>query len=179
MLREPGQKLRRWRLLRGIKQSAFADWMGVSQATISRWERGQLSLTINQWLLAERLLLSDRNPAHDSALQRLVETSVNKVHLVCDETHRLLAASPARQREWRADIAEFLGQSLIRFASDEVLAAEATLMGLGWDAGRSSSLEFDTSATLDPLIPIRQGRVLWERILLSDGSFGRLVTTIA
>jgi transcriptional regulator with XRE-family HTH domain len=179
MFGESGQKLRRWRLLRGIKQSAFANWMGVSQATVSRWEGGQLSLTATQWLLAERLLISGRNTAYDAALKRLIETSASKVHLVGDETHRLLAASLGRQMEWRAEVAQFLGQPLLRFASDEVLAAEATLESLGWYEERASSLAFDTSATLDPLVPIRQGRVLWERIVLSDGSFGRVVTTIA
>ena len=140
-----GTALRRMRLLRGIKQTHFAQLMGVNQATVSRWERGQLALSAAQQAAA----------------------------------HRLLAASPSRQAEWRADAAEFMGRSLIGYASAEILTAEATLDGLGWHAGELSSLEIATGANADPVIPIVSGRVLWERIALADGCAGRIVTTIA
>ncbi len=140
-----GTALRRMRLLRGIKQTHFAQLMGVNQATVSRWERGQLALSAAQQATA----------------------------------HRLLAASPSRQAEWRADAAEFMRRSLIGYASAEILAAEATLDGLGWHAGELSSLEIATGANADPVIPIVSGRVVWERIALADGCAGRIVTTIA
>ena len=41
MRRNLGLALRQMRLLRGIKQAHFAQLMGVSQATVSRWERGK------------------------------------------------------------------------------------------------------------------------------------------
>lgn len=40
MRRNLGLALRQMRLLRGIKQAHFAQLMDVSQATVSRWERG-------------------------------------------------------------------------------------------------------------------------------------------
>ena len=83
------------------------------------------------------------------------------------------------EREWRADPAEFIGRSLIGYASQEILAAEATLADRGWHEGELATLEIATAGTLDPVIPILPGRVLWERIALADGSAGRLVTTIA
>lgn len=174
-----GPALKRLRLLRGLKQSHFAELMGVHQATVSRWERGEWPLSKAQQAAAHRLLAAARDPRQDAALRRLVESSSRKVHLVCDRTHRLLAASPARQAEWRADAAEFIGRSLIGYASEEILAAEARLDGLGWHEGALAALEIDTGATTDPVIPILRGRVLWERIALADGSAGRLVTTIA
>jgi len=59
------------------------------------------------------------------------------------------------------------------------LEAEATLEELGWHAGELSSLEVATGANTDRIVPILPGRVLWERIALSDGRAGRIVTTIA
>lgn len=174
-----GTALRRMRLLRGIKQTHFAQLMGVNQATVSRWERGQLALSAAQQATAHRLLAAAQDASQDAALKRLVESSTRKVHLICDRTHRLLAASPSRQAEWRADAAEFMGRSLIGYASEEILTAEATLDGLGWHAGELSSLEIATGANADPVIPIVSGRVLWERIALADGCAGRIVTTIA
>ncbi|WP_422087597.1 helix-turn-helix domain-containing protein [Variovorax sp.] len=56
-----GTALRRMRLLRSIKQTHFAQLMGVNQATVSRWERGQLALSAAQ---------------QDAALKRLVESTI-------------------------------------------------------------------------------------------------------
>ncbi|MDQ0470677.1 helix-turn-helix transcriptional regulator [Labrys wisconsinensis] len=173
----PGPALRRLRRLRGMKQSHLAELVGVSQGTVSRWERGLLPLSAAQEAAVERRLAA--GPAGDAALRRLVESSAAKVHLICDRTHRLLAASPARRAEWRLDIAELLGRPLIAYASPEILAAEATLAERGWHEDRLACLALDTGANGDALLPIPPGRVLWERILLADGSAGRLVTAIA
>lgn len=178
-MHHPGRTLRRLRLLQRMKQSHLAERLEVNQATVSRWERGLLPMSRDQQAAAWRLLAARPDPAQDRALKRLVESSARKVHLICDRTHRLLAASPARQAEWRTDPAQLLGQSLIGYASPEILAAEATLDDLGWNDGRLSCLTVETGANTDPLVPIAPGRALWERILLADGSAGRLVTTLA
>lgn len=39
-MRVNGSDITRWRSLNRIKQSALADMVGVSQATVSKWERG-------------------------------------------------------------------------------------------------------------------------------------------
>jgi transcriptional regulator with XRE-family HTH domain len=177
-MNDPGHALRRLRLLHGMKQSHLAELLGVTQATVSRWERGLMSLTEAQQDAARRLLAHTPDPAQDAALKRLVVTSALKVHLICDRTHRLLAASPARQAEWRADAGEFLGKSLLAYASPEILAAEAGLEALGWHEGRLSCLSVDTGPNTDPVVRIPPGRMLWERVGLADGMAGRLVTTI-
>lgn len=176
---DQGRWLRRMRLLRQMKQSHLAELMGVDQATVSRWERGILVLADHQWLAARQLLTGPFDSSRDAALKRLVESSLHKVHLVCDQTHRLLAASRPRQAEWRAGVSAFLGRSLLVYASPEILAADAALDELGWHDGQMSSLEVATGSNSDPDIPILPGRMLWERIVLSDGSPARLVTTIA
>jgi transcriptional regulator with XRE-family HTH domain len=171
--------LRRMRLLRQMKQSHLAELMGVDQATVSRWERGILAMSETQWIAAHRFLAAPFGLTQDTALRRLVESSTHKVHLVCDQTHRLLAASPARQAEWRADLSELLGKSLLVYASLEILVADAALDDLGWHEGRLCSLEVDTGPNSSAELAILPGRTLWERVLLGDGTAGRLVTTIA
>jgi len=174
-----GETLRRLRLQRDVKQAHLADLMGVTQATVSRWERGLLALSEAQKSTAIRLLAVRPAPQQDAALRRLVETSTARVHLICDRTHRLLAASPSRKAEWRGDPSAFLGRSLLNYASAEILQAEARLGDMGWRDGDLSSLVVDTGPNAHPDLAIPAGRMLWERIALADGSIGRLVTTLA
>ncbi|CAN7558136.1 helix-turn-helix transcriptional regulator [Rhizobium leguminosarum] len=173
-----GAGIRRMRLLRSMKQGHLAELLGVNQATVSRWERDQFILSPEQAVKLERVFASPPHEAADAALKRLVEDSVRPAHLICDRTHRLLAASRPRQAEWRAPLGAFLGRSLFSYASAEIAAAEQSLEERGWHAGRLSSLTLDTGANGNALLPIAAGRVTWERIMLSDGSAGRLVTTI-
>ncbi|MFE0017436.1 helix-turn-helix domain-containing protein [Mesorhizobium sp. NPDC059054] len=176
---DQGRRLRRMRLLRQMKQSHLAELMDVDQATVSRWERGILDFSEAQWVVACQLLMAPFGSAQDAWLKRLVESSAQKVHLVCDQTHRLLAASRPRQAEWRADLPTFLGKSLLVYASPEILAADTALDDLGWHDGRVGSLEVDTGPNSDEDLTILPGRVLWERIMLADGTPARLATTIA
>ena len=104
-----GPRLRRLRRLQGLKQSVLAEWAGVTQATVSRWEVGQLDV---QPALADKLLaqlLARANGRADAPLRRLVETSPLSVHLIADADHRLLTASPPREREWGQAATSLLG----------------------------------------------------------------------
>jgi transcriptional regulator with XRE-family HTH domain len=124
--------LRLVRRHRGMKQAHAAELLSVTQPTVSRIERGELKPA---GALRNRLLdlVSARiDPARDAALRRLVEGSASPVHLVCDLTHRLLAASGPREREWRRAASELRGQPLWRFASEAIRSAEARLPALGW-----------------------------------------------
>jgi transcriptional regulator with XRE-family HTH domain len=167
----------RWRRLRGVKQSHAAELFGVTQATLSRWERGYHRLPDAAARRLTRLLAAPLDSAADAGLRRLVESSALPVHLICDLTHRLLAASPARFGEWSADAAELRGASLWRFASDEIQHAEARLGELGWYDEGTTELRFWTGANHDPLVPIEPGILVWERLTLSDGTLARLVTS--
>ena len=168
------------RRLRGMKQAHAAELLGVTQPTISRIERGDLAPA---GLLLERLLdlVSARlDPTRDAGLRRLVENAALPIHLVCDVTHRLLAASRPREREWRRSAADLNGCSLWPFASAQVQATEATLADVGWGTRDGAhALEFATGANTSPDLHIAPGILVWERILLSDGSPARLVTRTA
>jgi transcriptional regulator with XRE-family HTH domain len=172
--------LRLVRRLRGIKQAHAAELLGVTQPTVSRIERGELKPV---GALRDRLLdlvFARIHPARDAALCRLVEGSARPVHLVCDLTHRLLAASVPREREWRRSTSELRGQPLWRYASEAIRAAEARLPDLGWgERDGTHGLTFVTDANGLDELPIVAGVQIWERILLSDGSPARLVTSPA
>ncbi|WFU20076.1 helix-turn-helix transcriptional regulator [Bradyrhizobium sp. CB3481] len=172
--------LRLVRRHRGIKQAHAAELLGVTQSTVSRIEHGELKPA---GALRTRLLdlVSARiHPARDAALRRLVEGSASPVHLVCDLTHRLLAASGPREREWRRAASELRGQPLWRYASDEIRSAEARLPELGWgERDGTHALTFVTDANGLDELRIVPGAQIWERILLSDGSPARLVTSPA
>jgi len=163
-----------------MKQAHAAELLGVTQSTVSRIERGELKPagTLRNRVLD---LVSARiDPARDAALRRLVEGSAIPVHLVCDLTHRLLAASRPREREWRRVAAELRGQPLWGYASEAIRSAEARLPDLGWGARDGAhALTFATGANGLDELRIVPGVLIWERILLSDGSPARLVTSMA
>jgi transcriptional regulator with XRE-family HTH domain len=173
-----GQSLRSWRAVRRMKQSHIADLLGCSQATISRWESGIQAPSSREAAAILRLLAARLCSSGDCALERLVRSSMAELHLICDVTHRLLAASPAREANWRVSATELAGGSMLRFASPEIGRAELGLRDNGWFAEPSASVEVATGANGRSDVPIRPGRFRWTRMRLSDGSFARLVETL-
>jgi DNA-binding XRE family transcriptional regulator len=174
-----GAALRRLRLLRGMKQGHLAELVGVAQTTISRWERGLLTLSTPH-AAAIRAVFETRPclASHDAALRGLVEGAARPVHLVCDRTHKLLAASPSRWAQWRVEPAAMAGANMLAFASPEILAAEAGLAELGWFEGRLPELIVETGGNGSKAVPIAPGRFVWRQIMLSDGSVARLTVTL-
>ncbi|WP_207477760.1 helix-turn-helix domain-containing protein [Arenibaculum pallidiluteum] len=170
-----GPTLATWRAVRGIKQSHAAELCGVSQATISRWESGTQEPTPGQAARLRRLMAARADSAADRALLRLVQTSPHEIHLVCDLTHRLLAASPRRVGAWRVPANALLGVSMWRFASPEIVAAEQRLATLGWFGAAPPEVPVETGENASQDVPIRRGRFRWIRLQLADGSFARLV----
>ena len=175
----PGIALRRWRLLHRVKQTHAAQLFNVTQSTISRWESGVQAMEPAAQLQLERLLTARLDSAADQVLARLIGESQRPMHLICDLTHRLLAASPRRFTEWTADASDLRGTSLWRFATDEIQQAESRLGDLGWYDEGTTELRFWTSDNHDPMVRIVPGILVWERLTLSDGTLARLVTTAA
>jgi len=170
--------LRRFRRLQGIKQAHLAELLGVSQGSVSRWESGtHLPEPAMQTRIAD-LIAAHADGHGDAALKRLIGASPLRIHLICDATHRLLAASPARAAGWRADVADYIGASLWRYASPEIAAAEAGLAGRGWFERPFQRLRFHTGPNGSDTIVIAAGLMEWETIPLADGRVGRLTTAL-
>jgi transcriptional regulator with XRE-family HTH domain len=172
-----GRSLRVWRALRRMKQDHAATLLGVSQATVSRWEAGRLVPTLAERGALRALMAARLDGAADHALGRLVRNSSREAHLVCDLTHRLLAASPARERCWKVSATELLGRSMWRFHTEAIAQAEAALPAMGWYGEAPPEVEVLTGANDSPEVPIRHGRCRWTRLRLSDGGYARLVET--
>jgi transcriptional regulator with XRE-family HTH domain len=173
-----GLALRRFRRLNVVKQCAIAEMLGVSQGCVSRWESGAHKPDAAQRRRIIQLISASAGNEHDAALKRLVECSQRPVHLICDATHQLLAASPSRAGSWRIDVSELIGRSLWPFASPEIVAAEAGLFESGWFERPYQNLELRTESNGRSDVPVPPSRVLWETLPLADGRVGRLTTTI-
>ena len=172
-----GLSLRTWRALRRIKQAHAAQLLGVSQTTVSRWENGQIPLTPDE-AAQLRLLMSARlDSAADRVLARLVSQSAAPVHLICDLTHRLLAASPKRVARFKVPASQLMGVSLWRYASQDIVAMESQLADRGWFSPSPPPIEFHTCAHDSAGLTILDSHMRWARFQLSDGSFVRLVET--
>ena len=176
-LPSPGSRIRRLRQLRGMKQSHLAERLGVAQTTVSRWESGACRLSVED--LARALHLLQGAPPADTALHRLIEASLLATHLIHDLDHRLIAASPARDRQWRGATSDHIGRSLWRYATDAIIAAEAELESRGWwELAAPDPVRLVTAAGGGEDIRVVAGAMIWERVWLSDGTPGRLCTSL-
>lgn len=173
-----GRALRRFRHLNRIKQAHLAEMLAVSQGSVSRWESGTHEPDDEHREQISDLIAAHASNDGDAALRRLVETSSLSVHLVCDATHRLLAASRARAASWSCGPHEYLGISLWSFASPEIIVAESGLADAGWFSRPFQTLSFETGANESAEIPVVPSLMRWETIPLSDGRTGRLTTTV-
>ncbi|WP_447756821.1 helix-turn-helix domain-containing protein [Sphingopyxis fribergensis] len=173
-----GRALRRFRRLNAIKQGHVAELLGVSQGSVSRWESGTHEPDAFHREEIAALIAAQTGNDADAALKRLVETSTQAVHLICDATHRLLAASASRAASWNTDAQTYVGTSLWRFATREIVLAEEGLTETGWYERPFQVLDVRTGGNGSTEIPVRPGRMRWETIPLSDGCTGRLTTTL-
>ena len=159
---EFGRRLRQWRRESEIKQARLADIVGVTQATVSRWEKGLQTPAPLQIDLLHQMMTRNRNFRLDQAIK--------------DRSHRLLCASAPREQEWQRSSGDLLGTSLWRFATPEIAQAEKSLHDMGWHEDQADHLSFETSGRNGPPMPIVDKFILWERFFLSDGRAVRLTT---
>lgn len=162
-----------------VKQAHAAERLGVAQSTISRWEAGSQAMSAAERCAIERIVAARLDNAADRVLAGLITDAPRAVHLICDHSHRLLACSGPRAREFGIDAHALLGKSLLRFATDGLAAADDRLGEEGWhDQAMPEPLVIDTGRNRSRLVPIGQGRCRWTRFILSDGAAVRLVETL-
>lgn len=176
--RHLARSLRTWRALRRIKQDHAAQLLGVSQPTLSRWENGRAAPAADEAQRLRTLLAARLDSAADHMLARLVTQSSQPVHLICDLTHRLLAASPRRQAQFHVPVSDLLGRALWRYATEDIVRAEAQLADRGWYEAAPPEVRFDTGARHSDALSILPCHMRWVRLQLSDGSYVRLVESI-
>ncbi len=169
--------VRRKRVLRRMKQTHLAELLGVTQSSLSRWESGRQMPPPEALEALARFVAAEPGNASGAAVRRLVEQSRRATHLVCDTTHRLLAASPARRAEWRLPDGRD-GEVLWRYATPEIRRAEGQLDAFGWFECDDAAVFFATSGRPGPEVWIRPSMVLWERVAVGGFSWARLVTTL-
>lgn len=175
-----GRALRRWRLLHRVKQEHAAQLFGVAQSTVSRWEAGRQAMEPAERAKLEAMVSARLDSAADRVLAALVSESPRPVHLICDLTHCLLACSAKRAEEFGVCATDLMGNSLLCYATEEILAKEETLANVGWyDESVPRSVEFYTGANGSLIVPIWESCCRWTRLLLSDGTAARLVETLS
>lgn len=174
-----GAALRLWRRRRLLKQSHVAALLEIDQSTLSRWERGTVRLSDDAVARIWQVMEGAALPEIDGPLRRLVEACGSALHLICDRSHRLLAASPARDRQWASRAPDLRGRSLRPYMSETLLEAEARFSELtDAPAGTWPALWGLHDGTAHPDVPLRPGAFLWERLRLDDGSVVRLCWTL-
>lgn len=173
-----GRALLRFRRLNGIKQGHVAELLRVSQGSVSRWENGTHAPDADRRGQIAALIAARAGNDGDATLKRLITTSTLAVHLVCDATHILLAASSTRARDFAGGAAPYVGTSLWRYASPAIVQAEATLIDVGWFERPFQAFSFTTDDNDSDDVPVRPSVVRWETIPLADGRVGRVTTTL-
>lgn len=173
-----GRALHRFRRLNSIKQGHVAELLNVSQGSVSRWESGTNEPEVHHRERIFAMIAAQANNDADAALRRLVCSSTMAVHLVCDATHRLLAASPSRVASWGSHADDYIGRSLWPFASPEIMTAEVGLRDRGWFEQPGQRLRFHTGSNNSDVVIVHPSVMQWETVPLADGRVGRLTSTI-
>ncbi|WP_081095160.1 helix-turn-helix domain-containing protein [Erythrobacter donghaensis] len=170
--------LKRFRRLSGTKQSFVASELGITQGTLSRWETGRHAPDNAQRARIIEFLRKYAPHQTDSLVESLVQNSKKRVLLVCDSTHRLLAASKSMSRPWQGGVNQYLNCSLWRYATDEIIEAEKRLRDIDWYDKINLVHEFWTEGNKSTDVPIPPAKIRWETLMLAHGFTGRLVQVI-
>lgn len=146
--------LRDFRKTRGFKQDAAAEFFGVSQATISRWERGAIKPTVAQRNRLFKALRRERSPLDtlhwvETFRRLLCPGAVTSQHRVLHAMTDALAARIGAPRQ------ELEGLRISELFGGEVLQFVDRAREEGIFTGRVASSEVCARLDVDP--GIRRG----------------------
>lgn len=74
--------IRDYRMMRGIKQAAMADILGVDQATVSRWETGRQIPELRTQVLLRDMIYHEPHGDNFRALQTFVGNAATRMALI-------------------------------------------------------------------------------------------------
>lgn len=163
---EWGVHVRRLRQARGWKQTALADYLGVDQATISRWERG---LQVPDLTMRVKLRDLVRRALPDADRMALMPVTASPhMAVAVDNGLRIVAASEPAAERWGVAHRMLPGKSLTPFLSPDLTWALDQIDQAGFWRGEvavaravASAEDFDGRAFY--------GTYVWTPLQLSGG----------
>lgn len=162
-----GIQLRRYRIMNGMTQADFADLIGVSQATLSRWENGSQAPDIKMRRKVHDLIFR-KQPKQDHMINNFVRFSLQKRALT-NQDYVFLAVSPQMARVIGSTPDELVGYSHQDGMSEEAKRFIPRLIDAGFFRGqvaigqfaaRVHALSGETFCAIEQVFPF----------FLSDGS---------
>jgi transcriptional regulator with XRE-family HTH domain len=163
--------IRRYRRANGLTQAAFAECVGVEQATVSRWERGfhAPDLTMQGRL---RTLLFRRAVVSDAMVMHRVRGSLGAAKLA-DRNGWNRAASPRAAALHGVEFSYLQSFDYTPLHTEELRAQWDAVRALGFFAGNVASVRvFNTwrpAALPDAGDGLRHCEGFWTPVVLSDG----------
>lgn len=128
-----GIQLRRYRILNGLTQADFADLIGVSQATLSRWENGSQAPDIKMRRKVHDLIFR-KQPKQDHMINNFVRFSRRKRALI-NHDYVFLAVSTPLARAIGSTPDRLVGSSHRDRMSDEAKPFIETMTNAGFFRG--------------------------------------------
>ena len=172
-----GPPLRRLRRLRALKQSAFAELLGVDQATVSRWESGR---QIPDLGMQRRLrdLMRRAEPNEEVLLKHCINASIGYT-MLCDEDRIIRAASPSFCQIHSVTETDIVGMSTMGAFSAELERMLWIAVEHGFFEGEVASVRVVSRFhSLSGTWRNAGGIVCWTPVPLADGHILRRVDRI-
>ncbi|MBI3451767.1 MAG: helix-turn-helix transcriptional regulator [Rhodospirillales bacterium] len=164
-----GSQIRRFRRQRALKQMALADYLGVDQTTISRWESGQ---HIPDLAMQRRLRTLIRStPTDEVLLKHWIATTVNQVVLATLQ-RQIFTASPPYAKLHGVPLNEIMGMSTRHIHTEESERMWRVSYGYGFFRGDIASVAVvGQHGLLSDPTQITHSIAVWTPVRLSDGKF--------
>lgn len=125
---EWGRRVRDFRSVNGLTQEAFAEWLGVSRPTVSRWESGKEIPS----LFYRRKIMSLTPTVQEGMIRGMMDflDGLDGMATLLDSDFKVLRTTRPHQLRFGYDPAELYGQDSERYWSEEMARIIKALGGL-------------------------------------------------